>query len=168
MKTTTRPTLATLLATALPLALLGFLALLPTPTLATHNSPESLKERIAPEGKLNIVAQITTPTVTTTRITTESINAAIAAATEAGAPDGILIYQQACVACHTAGIAGSPRIGDAQAWRARIAQGMTVLVKNAINGYQGQTGVMPPRGGNANLTDAEVAAAVRYIVNQSQ
>ena len=86
----------------------------------------------------------------------------------AAAIDGASVYQSACMACHAAGIAGAPRVGDAGAWAERIAQGNETLYTNAIQGLQGQAGVMPAKGGNMSLSDDEVKAAVDHMVAQSQ
>lgn len=86
-------------------------------------------------------------------------------ASEAGKGQGV--YMNFCASCHDAGIAGAPKLGDEQAWKARIAKGMDALTQNAIKGYQGESGYMPPKGGNSSLTDDEVAAAVRYMVEES-
>ncbi len=77
---------------------------------------------------------------------------------------GAEVYAAACTACHTAGIAGAPKTGDKAAWGARIAQGAATLYDHAIKGYQGKAGVMPAKGGNASLSDAEVKAAVDHMV----
>lgn len=82
--------------------------------------------------------------------------------------DGAAVYAQACKLCHDAGIAGAPKTGDKAAWKERITQGRDVLVEHAINGFQGKAGMMPPKGGQAQLTDDEVAAAVDHIVGLSQ
>lgn len=79
--------------------------------------------------------------------------------------DGEAVYRTACTVCHGAGIAGAPKTGDAAAWEARLEQGMETLVKHAIDGFQGDAGVMPPRGGHSNLSDEEVQAAVQYMVD---
>lgn len=78
------------------------------------------------------------------------------------------IYKSVCSACHDAGVAGAPKLGDKAAWAPRIAQGADTLHKHALQGFQGKTGVMPARGGWANLSDAEVAAAVDYMVSQAR
>jgi cytochrome c5 len=83
-------------------------------------------------------------------------------------PDGSGVYNTACVACHGAGVAGAPKLGDAGAWSARIGQGVETLVEHAIQGFQGDSGFMPAKGGNPSLSDQEVAAAVQYMVDQSQ
>ena len=90
--------------------------------------------------------------------------AAAAAPAAPAAADGKKVYDSACTACHTAGIAGAPKSGDKAAWAPRIAQGINVLHDHAIKGFQGKAGVMPAKGGNASLSDAEVKAAVDYMV----
>lgn len=90
---------------------------------------------------------------------------------DANAPKQLLagadVYKASCAACHTAGVAGAPKVGDAGAWSARIAQGFDKLVANAVNGFQGKAGVMPAKGGNPDLDDIEVARAVAYMANES-
>jgi len=102
--------------------------------------------RVAPEGALQVGAVAEQP--------------AAAAAEMSGAD----VYGSACAACHAAGVAGAPKFGDKGAWTDRIAQGLEVLVEHAINGYQGKAGYMPPKGGNAALTDEQVAAAVDHML----
>jgi cytochrome c5 len=76
---------------------------------------------------------------------------------------GVEVYKANCAACHDTGAAGAPKTGDNAGWAARIAKGFNTLVKNAIGGI----GAMPPKGGNADLDDVEVARAVAYMANQS-
>lgn len=100
----------------------------------------------------------------------ESAGAAVAQVKDAVAAPSKLgqeTYASACFACHTTGVAGSPKLGDADAWAPRIAQGMEVLNKHAIEGYQGSAGVMPAKGGRMDLSDEAVAAAVAYMVEKS-
>ena len=73
------------------------------------------------------------------------------------------MYKQFCVACHGAGVAGAPKLGDKAAWAPRIAQGMPALVGNAIKGK----GAMPPKGGSP-ASDADIKATVEYMVGQSK
>ena len=90
---------------------------------------------------------------------------------DASAPKGNLtgeqVYQQVCTTCHGAGIAGAPKVGDSAAWKPRLAQGEKTLLQHAIQGFQGKTGMMPPKGGNPDLADVEVQRAVVYMANQS-
>jgi len=91
-----------------------------------------------------------------------------APAPAATARSGADVYAEACAACHGAGIAGAPRVGDSAAWAPRIGQGMDTLVQHAISGFQGNAGFMPAKGGRVDLSDADVAAAVEHMVSQSQ
>lgn len=81
---------------------------------------------------------------------------------------GQSVYDTACAACHTMGIAGAPKTGDPAAWADRVSKGMDKLNSNAINGYTGDAGMMPAKGGNMSLSDAEVKNAVAYMVEASQ
>jgi len=73
------------------------------------------------------------------------------------------LYQSACLACHTTGAAGAPKIGDGGAWSARLAKGLDVLVTSAIKGI----GAMPPRGGS-QFSDQQIESVVEYILNESK
>lgn len=86
----------------------------------------------------------------------------------AKAADGKGTYDKACMACHAAGVAGAPKLGDKAAWGPRIAQGNDTMYGHAIKGFQGKKGFMPAKGGNASLSDADVKAAVDYMVGQSK
>jgi cytochrome c len=81
---------------------------------------------------------------------------------------GKAIYSKSCAVCHASGVAGAPVTSEADVWGDRIATGMEALVGRAIAGYVGEDGVMPPKGGNMSLSDEDVAAAVHYMVEQSQ
>lgn len=81
---------------------------------------------------------------------------------------GKSIYNKTCAMCHAAGVAGAPKPGDKADWEPRIAQGMELLFKHAIEGFTGSRGLMPAKGGNAALTDDEVKAAVQYMVDLSR
>ena len=81
----------------------------------------------------------------------------------AAAMSGEDIYNSSCVACHGIGIAGAPKVGDPEAWAPRIDQGLPTLYDHAINGYQGDSGMMPPKGGAMSLSDDDVKAAVDYM-----
>lgn len=76
---------------------------------------------------------------------------------------GSAVYAAVCAACHDSGAAGAPKTGDAAGWKTRLAQGYDVLTKHAIAGL----GAMPPKGGNPDLDDIEVARAVAFMSNKS-
>ena len=82
--------------------------------------------------------------------------------------DGKATYDSICFACHTTGAAGAPKLGDKANWAPRISQGLDVLKKHANEGFKGNSGFMPAKGGNAALSDADVGAAVEYMVSQSK
>jgi cytochrome c5 len=82
--------------------------------------------------------------------------------------DGQQVYQASCVACHGAGIAGAPKVGDKAQWIARVSAGTDALYRHALLGLQGAAGVMPAKGGNPSLSDQEVKAAVDFMVAQLQ
>ena len=83
------------------------------------------------------------------------------------AADGEAPYNSACAACHTPGVAGARKLGDKDAWASRISKEVGTLYSNAIDGYQGEAGFMPAKGGSA-LPDDEVKAAVDYMIEMSQ
>jgi cytochrome c5 len=73
---------------------------------------------------------------------------------------GEQVVKERCQECHAEGKNGSPKLGDMNAWKPRLTKGVDPLVKSAIGGHKG----MPARGGMANLSDAEMKAAVEYMV----
>ncbi len=86
--------------------------------------------------------------------------AAAPAAVKVDAAAGKKLYDSACMACHAAGVAGAPKFGDKAAWAPRIQSGLDALTASVIKGK----GAMPPKGAAATATDAEVRAAVEYMV----
>ena len=75
---------------------------------------------------------------------------------------GQQIVEARCAKCHQTGEGGAPRIGDRPAWIPRLKNGLDATVRSAIRGYGG----MAPRGGSADLTDAEVRSAILYMINK--
>lgn len=112
---------------------------------------DRLAQELAPVGQLNLA---------------ESVADAVVQTASADA-DGKTVYDATCNVCHGAGVAGAPKLGDAAIWKERLDQGMDTLVEHAIVGYQGKAGFMPPKGGNAGLSDEEVKAAVQYMVDNA-
>lgn len=80
---------------------------------------------------------------------------------------GPQVYNLACIACHAPpGIGGAPPLGDASAWGPRVAAGRDVLIDHALNGFQGDAGVMPARAGRPDLSDEEIIGALDYMLGQ--
>ncbi len=84
-----------------------------------------------------------------------------------GSLDGEMIYGNVCSACHTSGAGGAPKL-IVSAWDARIAQGEDVMLKHAIEGYMGENGYMPARGGRTDLTDEQVKVTVEFMTANLQ
>jgi cytochrome c5 len=76
------------------------------------------------------------------------------------AADGRKVYESTCIACHGIGVANAPKFGDKKAWAPHLMHGVEHLYENALKGM----GAMPPRGGNLTLSDADVKAAVDYML----
>jgi cytochrome c5 len=120
---------------------------------------KAVAERIKPVGEVYVAN--TTPAKKANAV----LDAIVPVANAAG--DGKSLFNQVCQACHAAGVAGAPKFGDKKAWAPRIAQGKDVLYQHALHGFQGKSGVMPPKGGSA-APDAQVKAAVDYMVNAAE
>jgi cytochrome c5 len=86
----------------------------------------------------------------------------------ATAMSGPQVYNTACLACHGAGIGGAPVLGDAAQWVERLAQGADTLKQHALEGYTGSSGFMPAKGGRTDLADADIEAAVDYMIGEVQ
>lgn len=87
-----------------------------------------------------------------------------APAAQADGAQGKPVYDKACAACHAAGVAGAPKLGDKAAWAPRLKSGMDTLYASALKGKA----AMPPKGGNPSLADADVKAAVDFMVGQAK
>ena len=89
--------------------------------------------------------------------------AVVAAAPAAKVGAGEALYKQACVACHAASVAGSPKFGDKVAWAPRIKTGIDAMTASVIKGK----GIMPPKGGSS-ASDADIRSAVEYMVSAAK
>ncbi len=125
-------------------------------------SPEALAKRIAPVAKLQIegAAEVAPAAPQAAKVATVTP----AAPAAGGKPDGKKVYDTTCMACHATGAANAPKLGDKAAWAPRIKTGTDALYASVLKGK----GAMPPKGGNAGLADADVKAAVDYLVAASK
>jgi cytochrome c5 len=145
IKTPKQLIVVVLFAFLVPITVIGLLSQLFTSTTRdTREDEQRVLERIKPVGSV-VLAE---------------------AGAASGNRSGQQVFAQVCKTCHETGLAGAPKAGDKAAWAPRIAEGEKTLVQHAIAGYQGKTGVMPPKGGNPDLTDDEVHRAVVYLANQ--
>ncbi|OAD23505.1 cytochrome c5, partial [Candidatus Thiomargarita nelsonii] len=127
-------------------------------------SDDSVKAAVA-----YMVAQVATSPTAEEAAPVEAASAPTESAPESTDLDlGEEIYNTACVACHAMGVLGAPKLGDKDGWAPRITKGMDTLFTNALQGFQGEVGMMPPKGGRMDLPDDSVKAAVAYMVSQGQ
>lgn len=105
---------------------------------------EEIADRIKPHGKVTVAGA-----------------EAESAAAAGGAKSGADIYNQACVACHGAGVLGAPKLQDAADWQPRLDEkGLDTVVLNAINGIN----AMPPMGTCGSCSNDDIKAAVEYMI----
>ena len=104
-------------------------------------APEAVAARIQPVGKVEFAA---------------------AGAAAGAAKSGEDIVKEVCGACHVAGVANAPKLGDKAAWAPRLKQGLNGLLHSVVSGK----GAMPPRAGSS-LTDDELAGAIVFMANQA-
>jgi cytochrome c5 len=127
----------------------------------------------AASASASALAIVTAPVPDSPSVPAAAPAAAVAATVVTAAPvaattdAGKAVYGAVCVTCHGAGIAGAPKFGDKAAWAPRLAEGTAVLYQHAIAGFQGKSGVMPAKGGS-NKPDADIKAAVDYILNAAK
>ena len=110
------------------------------------------------KNQANTAAPAPTPMATTATVTAPVAENTL----------GKSVFGKTCAMCHAVGAAGAPKPGDKADWGPRIAQGMDLLNKHAIEGFTGAKGMMPPRGGAVALSDDEVKAAVAFMVDQTR
>ena len=149
----------------LALVLFGFIFIehhLDTPGRADADRESLMSDGSGIAARIAAVGQINSAQADSSSTTTQ------VASTSEAVVDGQKVYQAAGIACHGAGVAGAPMVGNAAAWVDRIAAGNETMYANAINGFVGSAGVMPGKGGNPTLSDAEVKAAGDHMVSKSQ
>ncbi|MBU0498974.1 MAG: c-type cytochrome [Gammaproteobacteria bacterium] len=141
--------------------------------LAAEEDRSEVLDRIKPVGTVAITGQpapAETQAAAPAALVTEM---PAAATTPAAAPapgvaatgDGESVYKKACFVCHATGVAGSPKIGDQAAWGARTEKGIDALMVSTLNGTAKG---MPPKGTCMTCSDAELKAAVEYMISQSK
>ncbi|HEU4625609.1 MAG TPA: c-type cytochrome [Steroidobacteraceae bacterium] len=123
---------------------------------------KSVNERLEPFAKVAIAGQ------DNSALKIESTTPAGSAAGPAPPKNGEELFEQACKACHGAGIGGAPKAGDKAAWGPRIAKGKDVLYDHAIHGFTGSAGMMPAKGGRVDVSDDLVKQAVDHMVEMAK
>jgi cytochrome c5 len=128
-------------------------------------SAEAIAKRLKPVGELVVDPTQPAPAAATASapVTVAAAAPAPGAKSAAAKPDagkGKSVYDATCSVCHAAGVAGAPKAGDKAAWAPRMKAGMSALYASSIKGKN----AMPPKGGNLALPDADVNAAVDYMV----
>ena len=78
------------------------------------------------------------------------------------------LYVSSCATCHDEGIGGAPKTGDTEDWERRTSKGMAKVYANAIDGFEGATGIMPAKGSRPDLADEEIKKLVDFMVEASQ
>ena len=174
IKTPKQLIVVVVLAFVIPIAVISVLAHIVTGgTHAEKGTPgmteEAIARRLKPVGEVAIDPNQPAPAPSAPA----AVAAAPAAPTPAAAPaaakggdsaKGKSTYDSTCTACHATGAAGAPKAGDKAAWAPRLKTGMDTLYAAALKGKN----AMPPKGGNLSLPDADVKAAVDYIVSVSK
>ena len=112
---------------------------------AQEMSNEDIANRIKPVGQVHVAGA----------------QAATAAAAAGGAKSGEDVYNSACVACHSSGVLGAPKLHVAADWKPRLDErSLDGVWQNALNGFN----AMPPRGTCGNCSDDEIKAAIEYMI----
>lgn len=127
-------------------------------------SDKEIAARIKPVGSTPEIEKGPSPLVPTPAAAQVTTAAPGADAGKPAAADGKAVYDANCQACHAAGVAGAPKLGDKAAWAPRLGAGAAAMVASAIKGKN----AMPPKGGNLSLADDAVKAAVDYMIAQSK
>ena len=159
------------LAFLVPIVLISMIAHLVTsgPDTSKNNpalSEEAVAKRLKPVGEVAVDPNQPKPApVAATPAPVAAVPAAVPPA-KGGADTGKgkQIYDATCMVCHAAGVANAPKLGDKAAWAPRIATGVETLYASSLKGKN----AMPPKGGQVNLPDADVKAAVDYMVAQAK
>lgn len=101
-------------------------------------------------------------------VTTLGMGQVAVASADQDSATGEACYLRCCASCHDSGIGNAQLLGDREGWQARLNQGENTLIAHSLNGFVGPLGIMPARGQCPELTDDEVIAAVRHIINKTR
>ena len=127
-------------------------------------APQAVAQRVQPVGRVEFTDDADYKKRMAAAPAAASAPAAPAQPAAAGPVDGKAVYGKACVACHATGDSNAPKLADKAAWAPRLGAGGDGLLKSVIAGK----GAMPPKAGNPGLTDAEIRAAVEYMVGEAK
>ena len=168
IKTPKQLIIVVVLAFVVPIALIVMLTQLITsgPDLSKNNpalSEEAVAKRLKPVGEVMVDPNPPKPApAAPIAIAAAGVPGKVAPAGTADAGKGKSVYDSACTVCHAAGVAGAPKAGDKAAWAPRLKTGLNALYASALKGKN----AMPAKGGNPALADADLKAAVDYMVGQ--
>ena len=132
----------------------------------TNASGAKFKEPTAPApaAKKDDIKTAAAPAVAAAVVIPPPAAAAAPVTASAAGASGKALYDQACTVCHAAGVANAPKFGDKAAWAPRIATGIDALTQSVIKGK----GAMPPKGTAMAASDADLKAAVTYMVGAAK
>jgi cytochrome c5 len=119
-----------------------------------------LTQFVALDNKKSPGSQALSASAVAARIAPVASNAVFDASIVVVAKTGQQVFEAQCTTCHTAGLLGAPKFGDAAAWGPRVAKGYDALLQSALHGK----GSMPAQGGG-DFSDYEVGRAVVYMAN---
>jgi len=125
---------------------------------------KGVDERLQPFAKVAVAGQ------DNSALKIEATTPAGGAGAGAAAPpkNGDELFEQACKACHGAGIGGAPKAGDKAAWQPRVAKGKDILYDHALHGFTGSAGMMPAKGGRVDVPDDLVKQAVDHMLDMAK
>ncbi len=120
---------------------------------------EQILARIEPIGRVVLTGEASDEVAAPAVVTPKPVAAKMT---------GPQVYNAACQACHATGVGGAPVLGAGDQWGARIDQGRDTLNVHVLEGYQGEAGYMPPKGGRLDLSDEEILAALDFMLEEVQ
>jgi len=132
-------------------------------TRSPDASAAAVAERLKPVGSV-VIGEVPAQAKATTPAVKPASDGAVMTAAAGGPGAGKKLYDSACMACHATGVAGAPKTGDKTAWKPRIASGKEALYNSVLKGKN----AMPPKGGAMSAPDADIKAAVDYMVSQAK